>query len=69
MNGTINETGVVPSCLVFGEFTQFRIINTDFLTHKDRINGIKTADAEKNATFAERVHMTALKRDIIPAAD
>lgn len=69
MNDRINENGLVPSRLVLGMFPRFPILNTDLPTQKDRINVIKAAQAEMNSIVAERRLLTALTRDIPPAAD
>lgn len=69
MNDTINENGLVPSRLVFCIIPRYPILNTELPTHKDRMNAIKRAQAEMNSNVAERCLMTALTRDIPPAAD
>ena len=69
MNDTINENGLVPSRLVFGIIPRLAIINTDLPTQKDRMNAIKSAQAEMNSIIAECRIMTALKSDMPPAAD
>lgn len=69
MNNIINEKGLDPSRLVFGIILIFSILNTDLPTQKDRMHAIKTDQAELNSIVAERRLLTAITRDIPPAAD
>lgn len=69
MNDTMGENGLVPSRLVFGMIPRFPIINTDLPTQKERMEALKTAQAEMNSIVAERRVVEALTRNIPPAAD
>lgn len=69
MNDTIGENGLVPSRLVFGIIPRFPILNTNLPMQKDRMAMIKETQAEMNCSIAERRVLTALTRDIPPAAD
>jgi len=69
MNDTIGENGLVPSRLVFGMIPRFPIISYDIPSQKDRMDALATLQKEMNAIIAERRVLTALNRDIPPAAD
>ena len=69
MNDTMGENGLVPSRIVFGIIPRFPILNTELPTQKQRMEIIKSAQAEMNSIVAERRVLAALTRDIPPAAD
>jgi len=69
MNDTINEKGLVPSRLVFGILPRFPILNSNLPNQKERLEIIKTAQAEMNSIVAERKIMTALSKNVPAAAD
>lgn len=67
-HGTITENGLVPSRHVFEMISRFAIINNDLPTQKDLMNAIQTAQAEMDYIVSEQRQMTALTREIQPAA-
>ncbi len=69
MNDTIGENGLVPSRLVFGIIPRFPILNSDLPEQKERLEMIKTAQAEMNSIVAERRVLAAVTRDVPPATD
>lgn len=69
INDTSDERGLVPSRLVFGILSRFFILNTGLPNQIDRMNAIKTAQAEMNSIVAEQRVLTVLTRNILPAAD
>lgn len=69
MNDTIGENGLVPTRLVFGVIPRVPIISTELPTQIERMEILPAAQAEMISIVAERKIMTALTRDIPPAAD
>lgn len=55
--------------LFFGVIPWFPIINTKLPNRKEKMEAVKTAQAEMNAIVAERRFRTALTHEISPAAD
>lgn len=69
MNDTMEGNGPVPSRLVFGIIPRFRILNTELTYQKERMEGLKTAQAEMNLITAKHRILEALPKNIPPAAD
>lgn len=69
VNDTMSENGLVLTRLVYGDVPRFPIINTELPNQKDRLEAIKTAQAEMNAIVAERRIRTALAYEITPPSD
>lgn len=65
----MRENVLEPTILVYGVIPRFVIINIELPNQKDRMEAIKTAQAEMTAKVAERRIRTALAHEIPPAAD
>ena len=69
MNDTIGENGLVPTRLVFGMLPRYPILSQDVPTQNERMKAPTSAQMEMNRIVSERKVLTALNRDIPPAAD
>lgn len=69
INVTMGDTCLVSSTLVFGVLSQFSIISADLPNHKERMQAIKTAQAEMNSIFGKRKVFETPTKNIPPPAD
>jgi hypothetical protein len=68
-NDTQGLNGLVPSMLVFETLPRFPILQSDLPNQRDRLDAIKTAQAERNNIIAEQRIQEAMIRRVTPAAD
>lgn len=61
------EDGFVPSKLVFEILPRFPILSTDLPNQEDRIETIKTVQAEMNSIVVERRVFKSLTKNILAA--
>lgn len=65
----MSEIGLVPTRHICGATPKFPFINTELPNQKNRMEAMKTAQAEMSAIVAERRICTALGHEISSAAD
>lgn len=69
MNDAIGENCLVPYRLAFGTIPRFPIIRTEWPRQKKRMKALITGQAEMNERVGKCWLLTALAREIPPAAD
>lgn len=69
MKNTIDENELFPARPVFGVLPKFPITNSELSTQKEKKKIPAAAQAEMNSVAAKRKNLTAVIREILPAAN